>query len=247
MPPEPASASPPKGPVGLAGQVLDDSRYGPSPRRRGSGNWLTHILIAVLGAVLAAGLLLAFNGPGSGDSGGLLLGMGSARVSAPRLRARSPLASSSARARLAKPSRSPACPAPVGQRRLADARFLPQHQHRAQLAAAAASTLQGERSRTGWPAYGVHVISAVSFSVLPAIAHVSVRVALAAPNSACRPAGRARTSPVGTFCPPGPRRRPVRLARRSCAARYRHAVTVVTGRWPAAGTAPGAPARPSDA
>ena len=37
------------------------------PRQRGSGNWLTHILIAVLRAVLAAGLLLAFNGPGSGD------------------------------------------------------------------------------------------------------------------------------------------------------------------------------------
>ena len=49
------------GPAGLTGQMLDDSRYGPSPRRRGSGNWLTHILIAVLRAVLAAGLLLAFN------------------------------------------------------------------------------------------------------------------------------------------------------------------------------------------
>ena len=29
--------------------------------QRGSGNWLTHILMAVLGAMLAAGLLLAFN------------------------------------------------------------------------------------------------------------------------------------------------------------------------------------------
>jgi hypothetical protein len=41
------------------------------PPATGSGNWLTHILIAVLRAVLAAGRLLAFNGPGSGGSGGL--------------------------------------------------------------------------------------------------------------------------------------------------------------------------------
>jgi len=126
-------------------------------------------------------------------------------VSTPRLQARSPVASSSARARLAKPSMSPACPTPVKQRRLADARFLRSTSIALSSLRAAASTLQGERSRTGWPAYGVHVNSAVSFSVLPAIAHVSVRVALAAPNSACRPAGRARTSPVGTLCPPGRR------------------------------------------
>jgi hypothetical protein len=53
----------------------DDSRCGPSPER-GSGNWLTHILIAVLRAVLAAGRLLAFNGPGSGGSGISLPGSG---------------------------------------------------------------------------------------------------------------------------------------------------------------------------
>ena len=109
------------------------------------------------------------------------------------------------RARLAKPSMSPACPTPVKQRRLADARFLRSTSIALSSLWAAASTLQGERSRTGWRAYGVHVISAVLFSVLPAIAHVSFRVALAAPNSACRPAGIARTSPVGTLCPPGRR------------------------------------------
>ena len=82
----------------------------------------------------------------------------------------------------------------------------PQHQHPAQLVTGRRQhALQRERSRTGWPAYGVHVNSAVSFSVLTTIAHVSVRVALAAPNSACRPAGIARTSPDGTLCPPGPR------------------------------------------
>jgi len=140
-----------------------------------------------------------------GVSGGPLLGMSTCSVCTLRLRARSPVASSSARARLAKPSMSPACPTPVKQRRLADARFLRSTSIALSSLRAAASTLQGERSRTGWPAYGVHVNSAVSFSVLPAIAHVSVRVALAAPNSACRPAGRARTSPVGTLCPPGRR------------------------------------------
>ena len=61
-------------PVGLAGQMPDDSRCGPSSGNGGSGSWLTHILIAVLGAALAAGRLLAFNGPGSGGSGGPLLG-----------------------------------------------------------------------------------------------------------------------------------------------------------------------------
>jgi len=72
---------------------------------------LTYILVAVLGAALAAGPLLAFNGRGpatqaaaSGDEQG--------SVSMPRLRARPPIASSSARARLAKPSMSPACPTP---------------------------------------------------------------------------------------------------------------------------------------
>jgi S1-C subfamily serine protease len=42
--------------------------YGPSPRRRGSGNMLTHALMAILGAALAAGLLLAFYNPASGVS-----------------------------------------------------------------------------------------------------------------------------------------------------------------------------------
>jgi S1-C subfamily serine protease len=45
------------------------------PRQRGSGNWLTHILMAVV-AALAAGRLLAFNGPGSGGSGISLPGSG---------------------------------------------------------------------------------------------------------------------------------------------------------------------------
>ena len=44
--------------------MLDDSPYGMPVRRRGSGNVLTHTLMAVLGAALAAGLLLAFYSPG---------------------------------------------------------------------------------------------------------------------------------------------------------------------------------------
>src|SRR3974390_3550952 len=48
--------------------MLDDSGFGPLPRRRGSGNLLTHIVMAVLGAALAAGLLLAFDNPASGGS-----------------------------------------------------------------------------------------------------------------------------------------------------------------------------------
>src|ERR1700727_1096859 len=43
-----------------------DGGYGPSPRRRGSGNMFTHMITAVLGAALAGGLLLAFYSPGSG-------------------------------------------------------------------------------------------------------------------------------------------------------------------------------------
>jgi hypothetical protein len=43
-----------------------DSGFGPPPRRRGSGNVLTHIIKAVLGAALAIGLLLSFYKPGSG-------------------------------------------------------------------------------------------------------------------------------------------------------------------------------------
>ena len=48
--------------------MFDDSGYGPLPRRRGSGNVLTHTLMAILGAALATGLLLALYNPGSGIS-----------------------------------------------------------------------------------------------------------------------------------------------------------------------------------
>ena len=50
--------------------------YGPSSRRRGSGNVLTHTLMAVLGAALAAGLILALYNPTSGGSGVALPGSG---------------------------------------------------------------------------------------------------------------------------------------------------------------------------
>jgi S1-C subfamily serine protease len=46
--------------------MLENTGYGPSVRRRGSGNMLTHAIMAVLGAALAAGLLLAFYNPTSG-------------------------------------------------------------------------------------------------------------------------------------------------------------------------------------
>ncbi len=61
--------------------MLDDTGYGPSFRRRGSGNMLTHAVMAVLGAALATGLLLAFYSPGSGGSDISL--PGSAAVPAP--------------------------------------------------------------------------------------------------------------------------------------------------------------------
>jgi hypothetical protein len=48
--------------------MLDDTGYGPLPRRRGSGNMFTHALMAILGAALAVGLLLAFYNPTSGVS-----------------------------------------------------------------------------------------------------------------------------------------------------------------------------------
>jgi hypothetical protein len=54
--------------MGWTGQMLDDTGYGPSLRRRGRGNVLTHTLMAILGAALAAGLLLAFYNPVSGAS-----------------------------------------------------------------------------------------------------------------------------------------------------------------------------------
>ena len=56
--------------------MLDDTGYGPSFRRRGSGNMLTHAVMAVLGAALATGLLLAFYSPGSSGSGISLPGSG---------------------------------------------------------------------------------------------------------------------------------------------------------------------------
>ncbi len=63
--------------------MLDDTGYGPSLRRRGSGNMLTHTVMAVLGAALAAGLLLAFDNPGSGGSGISLPGSGAVPAPAP--------------------------------------------------------------------------------------------------------------------------------------------------------------------
>jgi S1-C subfamily serine protease len=48
--------------------MLDDGGFGAPPRRRGSGNVLTHAVTAVLGAALAIGLLLAFYSPASGSS-----------------------------------------------------------------------------------------------------------------------------------------------------------------------------------
>jgi len=59
--------------------MLDDTGYGPFPRRRGSGNVFTHIIMAIVGAALATGLLLAFYNP---TSGGLSL-PGSGAVPAP--------------------------------------------------------------------------------------------------------------------------------------------------------------------
>jgi S1-C subfamily serine protease len=48
--------------------MLQDSGFGAPVRRRGSGNVVTHAIMAVLGAALAAGVLLAFYGPASGGS-----------------------------------------------------------------------------------------------------------------------------------------------------------------------------------
>jgi S1-C subfamily serine protease len=48
--------------------MLENAGYGPSFRRRGRGNMLTHALMAVLGAALATGLLLVFYNPSSGIS-----------------------------------------------------------------------------------------------------------------------------------------------------------------------------------
>jgi S1-C subfamily serine protease len=67
-----------------------DSGYGPAPRRRGSGNMVTHMITGLLGAALAAGLLLAFYNPGSSGPGVSLPGSGA--VPAPAVTA-PPLAS----------------------------------------------------------------------------------------------------------------------------------------------------------
>ncbi len=50
--------------------MQEDSGFGPLPRRRGRGNALTHVVTAVLGAALAAGLLLAFYDPAAGSQSG---------------------------------------------------------------------------------------------------------------------------------------------------------------------------------
>jgi S1-C subfamily serine protease len=52
--------------------MLDDSGYGRPLRRRGSGNYLTHVAMGILGAGLAAGLILALYSP----SGASLPGSG---------------------------------------------------------------------------------------------------------------------------------------------------------------------------
>jgi S1-C subfamily serine protease len=46
--------------------MLENTGYGPTHRRRGRGNMLTHAIMALLGAALATGLLLAFYNPSSG-------------------------------------------------------------------------------------------------------------------------------------------------------------------------------------
>jgi len=48
--------------------MLGDSEFGSPPRRRGSGNVFTHIIMALLGAALAIGLLLSFYSPSGGLS-----------------------------------------------------------------------------------------------------------------------------------------------------------------------------------
>jgi S1-C subfamily serine protease len=62
--------------------MIDDGGYGVLPRRRGRGNVLTHTLMALLGAALAAGLLLAFYNPAPG-SGEALPGSGAVPAPAP--------------------------------------------------------------------------------------------------------------------------------------------------------------------
>ena len=65
-----------------------DSGYGPPSSRRGSGSWLTHAIVAVLGAGLAVAVVLLFFTPASGSS---LPGSGAVPAPAP---SSAPLASS---------------------------------------------------------------------------------------------------------------------------------------------------------
>jgi len=60
--------------------MQQDSRYGPLPRRRGSGSWLTHTIVGVLAAGLAVAVVLLFFTPASGSS---LPGSGAVPAPAP--------------------------------------------------------------------------------------------------------------------------------------------------------------------
>jgi len=68
--------------------MQQDSGYGPLPRRRGSGSWLTHTIVGVLAAGLAVAVVLLFFTPASGSS---LPGSGAVPAPAP---SDAPLASS---------------------------------------------------------------------------------------------------------------------------------------------------------
>jgi S1-C subfamily serine protease len=60
--------------------MLEDSGYGTLLRRRGSGSWLTHTIVAVLAAGLAVAVVLLFFAPASGSS---LPGSGAVPAPAP--------------------------------------------------------------------------------------------------------------------------------------------------------------------
>jgi hypothetical protein len=49
--------------------MLHNTGYGPSFRRRGNRSMLTHAFMTMLGAALAAALILAFYNPASGGPG----------------------------------------------------------------------------------------------------------------------------------------------------------------------------------
>jgi S1-C subfamily serine protease len=61
--------------------MLGDTGYGYA--RRGRGNVFTHAIMAILGAAIAAGLLLAFYNPAPGGSGAALPGSGAVPAPAP--------------------------------------------------------------------------------------------------------------------------------------------------------------------